>query len=220
MSVDARTIKVYDARAADYSRLTKDLDGYDGLVAFCKAMPEGAYVLDLGCGPGLYAAFMAEQGCKVDAVDASIEMVQLAAQHFGVTARQASFDDISGTALYDGIWANFSLLHAPRKDFPKHLAVLHAACKPNAVFHIGMKLGTNTARDTIDRIYTYYLEDDLLTYLTTAGFKIDRREYGNSPGLSGEPADWIVVDCPCLIYMSTPMAPAPEIPAPAAGARL
>ena len=26
MSVDAKTIEVYDARAADYSRLTKDLE--------------------------------------------------------------------------------------------------------------------------------------------------------------------------------------------------
>ncbi len=193
MSVDAKTIEVYDARAADYSRLTKDLDGYDGLVAFCDAMPTGAHVLDLGCGPGLYAAFMAEQGCAVDAVDASIEMVKLANQYDGVTARHASFDDISGTAIYDGIWANFSLLHAPRADFPKHLAALNCACKPNALFHIGMKLGSNAARDTIDRMYTYYQEDELLTHLTTAGFEIDHCEYGNGPGLSGELSDWIMV---------------------------
>lgn len=193
MSVDAKTIAVYDARAADYKRLTKDLDGYDHLVAFCNAMPAGANVLDLGCGPGLYAAFIAEQGSNVDAVDASVEMVKLAAQHTGVTARHASFDDISGSEIYDGIWANFSLLHAPRDAFPRHLAALHTACKPRALFHIAMKLGADAGRDTIERMYTYYQEDELLTYLTTAGFKIDRCEYGNSPGLSGEPADWIMV---------------------------
>lgn len=193
MSVDAKTIAVYDARAADYKRLAKDLDGYDHLVAFCKAMPAAANVLDLGCGPGLYAAFIAKQGSNVDAVDASVEMVKLAAQHTGVTARHASFDDISGNEIYDGIWANFSLLHAPRVAFPRHLAALHTACKPRALFHIAMKLGANAGRDTIERMYTYYQEDELLTYLTTAGFKIDRCEYGNSPGLSGEPADWIMV---------------------------
>lgn len=193
MNIDAKTIAVYDARAADYKRLTKDLDGYDILVTFCKAMPNEANVLDLGCGPGLYAAFIAEQGCKVDAVDASAEMVKLAAQHQGVQARQASFDDISGSKIYDGIWANFSLLHAPRDDFPRHLAALHTACKPRALFHIAMKLGAGAGRDTIERMYTYYLEDELLTHLTTAGFKIDRCEYGNSPGLDGVPADWIMV---------------------------
>jgi len=193
MSVDAKTIKVYDARAADYSRLTKDLDGYDGLVTFCNAMPKDAHVLDLGCGPGLYAAYMADQGCMVDALDASVEMVKLAGQHNGVTARHASFDDISGTAVYDGVWANFSLLHAPRADFPKHLAALHRACKSSALFHIGMKLGSNAARDTIDRMYTYYQEDELLAHLATAGFKIDHCEYGSGPGLDGVMADWIMV---------------------------
>lgn len=193
MSVDARTIEVYDARAADYARLTKELDGYDELVTFCGAMPTGGHVLDLGCGPGFYAAFMAAQGCKVDAVDASAEMVKLAAQHTGVTARHASFDDISGDAVYDGIWANFSLLHAPRDAFPKHLAALHRACKPDAKLHIGMKLGSNAGRDGIDRMYTYYQEGDLLTHLTGAGFKVDHCNHGNSPGLSGEPSDWILV---------------------------
>jgi len=193
MSMDARTIEVYDARAADYARLTKELDGYNELAAFCEAVPTGGHVLDLGCGPGFYAAFMAEQGCKVDAVDASVEMVKLAAQHTGVTARHASFDDISGHAIYDGIWANFSLLHAPRDAFPKHLAALHHACKPDAKFHIGMKLGSNASRDGIDRMYTYYQEDDLLAHLITAGFHIDHCKHGNSPGLSGEPSDWILV---------------------------
>ncbi|WP_456388358.1 class I SAM-dependent methyltransferase [Profundibacter sp.] len=193
MSVDARTIKVYDARAADYSRMTKELEGFDGLLAFCNAMPKGAHVLDIGCGPGLYAAFIAQQGCLVDAVDASLEMVRLADQHAGVSARHASFDDITDAAVYDGIWANFSLLHAPRADFPKHLAALHRACKPAALLHIGMKTGSNTARDAIDRMYTYYSEDDLLTHLMTAGFKIDRCEYGTSSGLDGVLADWITM---------------------------
>ena len=193
MSVDAKTIKVYDARAADYARLTKDLDGYDDLIGFCDAMPKAAYVLDLGCGPGFYAAVMAKQGCKVDAVDASAEMVKLAAQHAGVTARLASFDDISGTGVYDGIWASFSLLHASRDEFPTILTALHRACKPSARLLIAMKLGTDTARDTIDRIYTYYQEDELLTYITDAGFKIDGCKHGNSPGLSGVLDDWIAV---------------------------
>jgi len=193
MSVDARTIEVYDARAADYSRQTKDLEGLDGLVAFCDAMPKAAHVLDLGCGPGLYAAFIAQQGCLVDAVDASLEMVRLADQHTGVTARQASFDDITGAGIYDGIWANFSLLHAPRANFPNHLAALHRACKPEARFHIGMKLGSNAARDPIDRMYTYYTEDDLLAHVMTAGFIIDHCDHGSSRGLDGVMADWITV---------------------------
>lgn len=193
MSVDEKTIEVYDARAAEYARQNKDLEDRNGLLDFCEALPKGAHVLDLGCGPGHYAAFFANHGCLVDAVDASLEMVRLADMHEGVTARHASFDDISGVAIYDGIWANFSLLHAPRADFPRHLAALHRACKPAARFHIGMKLGSNAARDTINRMYTYYTEDTLLNHLTTAGFAIDHCEYGSSRGLDEVMADWILV---------------------------
>lgn len=193
MTTDVRTIEVYDARAADYADLTKTLGEHDELVAFCKALPEGAHVLDLGCGPGQYAAFMVKQGCTVDAVDASSEMIKLAAGQVGVTARQASFDDISGDAIYDGIWANFSLLHAPRDAFPKHLTALHRACKPAARLHIGMKLGSNAGRDGIDRMYTYYQEDDLLAHLSTAGFTVDHCKHGAGAGLSGAHDDWLLV---------------------------
>jgi len=193
MTSDTRTIDVYDRRAADYADVTKDLNELDELKDFINALPKGARVLDLGCGPGLYAQVMADAGFAVDAMDASIEMVRLAAQYDGVNAYQASFDDVTGDAVYHGIWASFSLLHAPREKFPDHLAALYRALKPNGMFYIGMKLGDGDARDRIDRFYTYYTKDELLTYLTEAGFKIDSSRQGRGPGLDGVDADWIAV---------------------------
>lgn len=193
MNLDAKTIATYDARAQEYARATEDLDGYAQLASFVNAMPKGAQVLDLGCGPGFYAAYMGKGGVMVDAVDASAEMVKLAAQYPNVTARQASFDDISGDGVYDGIWANFSLLHAPRSEFPKYLAALHRACKPKALFHTGMKLGQGAARDRLERFYTYYSKDDLLDYITRAGFTITDQELGSGTGLDGSISDWIMV---------------------------
>lgn len=138
---DTKTIGVYDVRAADYARENDAHANEDAqLGAFIAACPSGGKVLDLGCGPGAAASRMAESGLKVDATDASAEMIALAAKHPGVTARQATFDQIGGTAIYDGIWASFSLLHASRAAFPDHLAALHTALKPNGIFCIGMKL--------------------------------------------------------------------------------
>jgi 2-polyprenyl-3-methyl-5-hydroxy-6-metoxy-1,4-benzoquinol methylase len=193
MSIDKRTIEIYDQRAGDYAKVTKDLDGIDELKTFIQSMPDGARVLDLGCGPGLYAQAMANAGIRVDATDASIEMVRLAAQYDGVNAFQATFDDITGDAAYHGIWASFSLLHATREKFPRHLAALYRALKPGGLFYLAMKLGDGQARDTIDRFYTYYTRDELLTYLTDAGFKIDTTSQGRGPGLDGVDADWIAV---------------------------
>lgn len=191
---DPETIRIYDRRAADYAGMTDQYNTADPrLVAFIAACPPGGRVLDLGCGPGAAAARMAEAGLVVEAVDASAAMVAMAGRHPGVTARQATFDEIAGEATFDGIWANFSLLHTPRADFPRHLAALHRALKPGGVFLIGLKLGKGAARDSIGRHYTYYSEDELMDHLRTAGFTPTDVKHGSGEGLDGTIAPWISV---------------------------
>jgi SAM-dependent methyltransferase len=190
---DRETIAVYDARAGDYAKLEPSDTPSDTLATFISALPEGARVLDLGCGPGTSARHMVRAGCVVDALDASAEMIGLASAIEGVTARQASFDDVSGTAIYDGVWANFSLLHAPRADMPKHLAAIHTALKPGGIFHIAVKEGIGEGRDALGRHYTYYTEADLTTILESAGFSVGPYRRGRDKGLSGTDDNWISV---------------------------
>jgi len=191
---DPETIRVYDDRAAEYADLTdSNISDDPNLAAFIAACPEGGRVLDLGCGPGMAAAVMAQAGLQVEATDASAEMVAMAARHPGVSARQAMFDDISGSDVYDGIWASFCLLHAPRADFPSHLKALHKALKPGGTFWIGMKTGTGQTRDALGRLYTYYTASELETYLTEAGFTPQSRKVGTGKGLDGKEAEYILV---------------------------
>jgi len=136
---------------------------------------------------------MARAGLKVDATDASQAMVDKAGQEPNVTAWQASFDDIGGDNIYDGIWASFSLLHAPRDAFPVHLSALHKALKPGGAFAIGLKLGDGTHRDRLGRQYTYYTETELHARLTEAGFTVTGHDTGRGPGLDGTDSDWIVM---------------------------
>lgn len=190
---DKETISVYDAQARDYAKLTES-DARDAqLDGFIALLPQGGTVLDLGCGPGHCAAVMAEAGLQVTATDASGEMVALAAAHPGVTALQAGFDDISGEDVYDGIWANFSLLHAPREKMPDYLAALAQALKPGGIFHIGMKSGTGSARDAIGRLYTYYRRDELEQLLQNAGLTVTAVKTGTAMGLDGTMAKWITL---------------------------
>lgn len=193
MTHDPETLTVYGAKAAEYAELTQGEGENRFLAAFIKALPKGARVLDLGCGPGHSAAEMARAGIAVDATDAVPEMVEMAAAHPGVTAWQASFDEITGEALYDGIWANFALLHAPRADMPRHLAALRHALKPGGLFHIGMKTGAGEKRDTIGRRYTYYSEDALRALLDAAGLSPFEIWTGEDRGLDGMMAPWIVI---------------------------
>ncbi|MDK3020239.1 class I SAM-dependent methyltransferase [Pseudodonghicola flavimaris] len=193
---DPETIAIYDARATDYAAQNEDYVRRDPqLATFIAACPAGGHVLDLGCGPGTSSALLAEAGLKVLATDASAGMVELAGQHPGVTARQATFDEIEGEDLYDGIWASFCLLHAPRADFPRHLAALRRALKPGGSFAIGMKLGEGEARDKIGRLYTYYTREALMTHLKDAGFTPVSETSVKGEGLDGSMAQLITVIC-------------------------
>lgn len=191
---DPETLAVYAAKVGDYVALTGDGATRDPLLrAFIADLPTGGQVLDLGCGPGHAAATLAEAGLHVTATDAVAEMVDIAAQHPGVTARVATFDDLSEAAAYDGIWANFSLLHAPRADMPRHLSALHRALKASGLLHIALKTGTGEKRDPIGRLYTYYTDAELTGLLADAGFTVTCRATGREKGLDGVPADWLAL---------------------------
>jgi SAM-dependent methyltransferase len=191
---DKETLRVYDAKAADYAKLIgSDTKENPYLERFIARLPTGGRVLDLGCGPGLAATRMANAGLQVDAMDGSAEMVAMAAQHDGVTAWQATFDQITGTDIYDGIWANFCLLHASKEAMPHHLAAMVTALKPGGAFHIGMKLGSGSQRDAIGRLYSYYSEPELIALLGAAGLTAGETDHGRTVGLDGTEADWIVV---------------------------
>lgn len=193
MSTDPATIQVYDERAQEYASVTADHIETPLLRAFIAAVPPGGRVLDLGCGPGLFAQAMQQAGLDVDATDASAQMVALANQQPDVTAQHASFADLSDKGAYDGVWANFSLLHAPRAEMPDHLARIHAALKPGGQFHLSVKTGSGNVRDRLGRFYTYYTPEELCGLLQTTGFTVTKITHGRDKGLDGSLSDWISV---------------------------
>lgn len=191
---DDETLKVYGDKAREYADMVDATTTTDPLLdAFIADIPEGGTVLDLGCGPGASAAEMARAGLKVTAYDPVPQMVALAAQHDGVTARQATFDDVRGIDIYDGVWANFSLLHAPREDMARHLGHIAQALKAGGRFHIALKTGTGSQRDGLGRLYTYYTDTELSGLLEDVGFKILDRATGSAKGLDGVEASWIAL---------------------------
>ena len=193
MSADPRTIAVYDAKAPDYADRFRTAKPDRHLAAFIDALPAGARVLDLGCGPATASAFLRAAGMLPDPVDASPAMVTLANARHGIGARQGTFDDIDAVAEYDGVWANFSLLHAARADLPRHLSALHRALKPGGLFHIGMKTGTGEARDALDRFYTYVGREELFRLMDDAGFTVIAEAGGTEVGLAGTSDPFLVL---------------------------
>ncbi len=191
---DARTIAVYDRQTAEYAAMMdREATRDPMIVRFIEACHPGGTVLDLGCGPGHYAGRMAEAGLSTEAIDASAAMVERAAQIPGVAARLGRFEDLAERDRYDGIWAYFSLLHAARADLPGHLARIAAALKPGGVLFIGMKRGSGSGRDRLDRYYEYYERAELDEMLVAAGLTPVDHWTGKASGLAGHPQGWIVI---------------------------
>lgn len=191
--VDAKTISVYDSDAHQtaYVDLKRSAEPPPVLLTFISRVPAGGLVLDLGCGTGMEAAIMIDHGLQVDAVDASPGMVRRANELYGLDARVATFDDIGRPETYDGVWAHFSLLHAPRDRFTDHLADIYTALKSGGAFHLCMKVGIGEKRDGLGRLYTYYGEDELKELVIAAGFDWQDSQIGLGKSLDGGREIWM-----------------------------
>lgn len=189
---DKETLAVYAERAAEYrSKFSPDKNTH--LEAFIAKLDPGAHVLDLGCGPGTWSGMMAKAGLRVTAIDPVPEMVEIAAEAAGVTARVGGFDDVTQDAEFDAVWANFSLLHAERQDLPRYLAAIATSLVPGGLFHIGMKTGEGMARDPIGRRYTYVTQTELEGLLTKAGLTPTEHWTGEDLGLAGTVDPWVQI---------------------------
>jgi len=192
---DVKTISVYDSNVDTYKKMVDKLPNLAPLEAFIAALPKAALVLDWGCGPGYLAARMRDAGLRPVCVDASAEMVAAACEDYGLDARQEQFSELDAVGLYQGIWANFSLLHAERAKFPGHIAAASAALVSVGLFDLALKSGTGEKRDDLGRLYAYYTQSELEGFAEAAGLKVICSFTGTSAGMSGKSEDWVGLLC-------------------------
>lgn len=190
---DKATLAAYARWAAERSGPIPKRRPDAQLHAFIGALPASAHVLDLGCGAGRSSALMADAGLRVDALDASPELAELAKNEFGLAVQIAPFDALDAIDTYDGIFANFTLLHAPKIEMPDHISRIARALKPDGLFHVGLKTGTGEARDGLGRFYAYYEDAEITSLLNDAGFQVTQRWFGSDKGMDGVTAPWIVL---------------------------
>jgi SAM-dependent methyltransferase len=171
--LDKETIKYYEMSAQSYLDKVCNINPDSDLLSFIKSIKAEGLILDLGCGPGNSSAMMQAAGLNVHASDGSQEMVKLANEIFNVQAVKADFNELSDINLYDGVWANFSLLHAPRSEMLPNLIRIHRALKKKGYLHLGLKIGHGEKRDTLGRKYTYYQPEEINSLLISAGFTIN-----------------------------------------------
>ena len=191
---DKQTIDVYSKNLESYLSVPLPAEQIAARQTFVDRLQSGAFVLDFGAGPGVDSCFMLDHGLRVRALDATPEFVK-AAQENGVDAHLGTFDDLTEVDTYDGVYASFSLLHAPRSAFAGYISAIHRALKPNGTFFLGLKLGTGEHRDDIGRIYTYFERDEIEETLKAAGFENLEITTGFGKGLAGAYQGFILVIC-------------------------
>lgn len=135
------SIDYYSKNATKYYENTIDLNMDEILDKFIKLLPEGASVLDLGCGSGRDSLSMIEQGLDVTAIDGSKELCELAQIHIGQDVLHMKFDEMNFNDVFDGVWACASLLHVSRKEIDCIIDKIITSLKLGGIFYLSVKYG-------------------------------------------------------------------------------
>lgn len=176
MTADPGTMALYGRIAEEYALGTAKDAPDDDLRAFMALVRPRGRILDWGCGVGTAATFMTMEQFAVRAVDPCPEMREIAAQ-VGIDALDEDFDALDEVDAYDGVWANFSLMHAPREALARHLAAAARALRPGGALHLGMPTVVTgvpeDGRDPLTGCYVFGLPAEETTALAeAAGFEL------------------------------------------------
>jgi len=191
--MDNITIDIYNKNAAEYANLEIDKVSLKAYREFSRLLPKNGIVLDYGCGPGYFSKKFLADGFQVNAFDASEKMIEIASMETRVNWWLGDFKSFRATTLYDGIWANFSLLHAPKKEIFQLIRTIFKSLKPRGLFSLGLKLGIGEKRDKIGRKYSYFEEQEIRNMLSNEGFYHISHHLGEAKGLDGESANFIII---------------------------
>lgn len=171
MDGDAKTLAFYDAEAPVYADWSAPKGDYAWLEKFLSLIPDNGRLLDYGCGGGWAAKRMLDKGHRVDAFDGSAALAEEASKLTGMNVQVMRFEGVNAEQCYDGIWASFCLLHAPRRAMATNLARIARALRPGGLLYLGLKAGSGETRDSLGRFYSYFEPDEITLLLTDAGFK-------------------------------------------------
>ncbi|MDA0366299.1 MAG: class I SAM-dependent methyltransferase, partial [Chloroflexi bacterium] len=157
MPTDPRRIVAdgYDAAADDYARWlvtgVVDTGRPKYLAHFCSRLPEGASVLELGCGGGGPTTAELARRFALTGVDLSSRQITLARERLPtatfVHADMTRFE--TPPSSVDGVAAFYSLIHLPYGELPAMFARIARWLRPGGVFVAS--LGARAGGEHVER---------------------------------------------------------------------
>ncbi|HTJ69315.1 MAG TPA: class I SAM-dependent methyltransferase [Actinospica sp.] len=150
---------------------------------FVAALPAGALVADVGCGPGNDTVRLRERGLRAHGFDLSHAMLTARAVPGQVRADLRVLPLRDGAL--DGLWCIAVLLHLPREAVPAALAEFHRVLRPGGRAVISIAEGDgegwepyphqpdeDSGGGPIERYFVYHSRDAFTGLLAAAGFEI------------------------------------------------
>lgn len=184
-----KTISYYNKNAKEFAERTVNTDMDFCHSKFTALLQNGDYILDAGCGSGRDSKFFLEQGFNVQAIDASVEMCQLAAEYTGIPVKCMRFDEMEFDSQFDGIWASASLLHIEKSSLPDILYKFNRALKQGGIMYASFKYG-DKEEERLGRFFSdYHIEELEGIFLKDGLFELEesfetedtRPDYKNKP---------------------------------------
>jgi ubiquinone/menaquinone biosynthesis C-methylase UbiE len=180
-AVDAAVAHAYDARADEYVGVGGALEQMDerdrAVIAHWRDASSGA-LLDAGCGPGHWTAFLHDGHRTVSGVDLSQGLLASARSRFPhLSFERASFRALPlDDGALGGILAWYSLIHTPPVDVPDVLREFARVIEPGGSILIGFFDGEASAEFAHAVAPAFFWSADALdSLLDAAGFDVVSR---------------------------------------------
>ena len=152
------TLQYYNEHAELFTADTQASDMTEKYAPFLNRLPDGAHILDLGCGSGRDSAKFLQMGYTVTSVDGSEELCRIAEAHTGQTVHHMLFDEINWHNKFDGVWACASILHVEKKQLPEIIKKIAIATKKGGIVYTSFKYGEFEGIRN-GRFFTYLTEE-------------------------------------------------------------
>lgn len=186
---DAGAVRsAYSARAHEYIDLLGNIDttaSEDRALVALWARGCTGRVVDIGCGPGHWTAYLAALGVTAEGIDPVPEFIDHAQRTYPkVPFRQGTVDDLSDLPYpLGGVLSWYSLIHLDPTDMPEALATMRAALAPGGRLLLAFFDGDRVEEFPHAVAPAFYWPlDTMITTVHRAGFTVTHREHRLDPG--------------------------------------
>ena len=155
------SVDYYELHSEEFIRSSINADLSVLYGRFEALIPDGCYILDLGCGSGRDSKHFLDKGYSVLSADPSEEMCKQTALLTNNDVVLLKAENMKYVDSFDAVWACASLLHVAKNDTEDVINRVLVSLKHGGIFYASWKYGDNERKLDDGRFYNDYTEESL-----------------------------------------------------------